>query len=66
MKKQIYHYEQAAIGGHPHARNLLAGYEGENGRLQRKSKHLIIAAKLGSEMSLSHIKQTEKFRQREL
>ena len=55
-KKALPHLEQAAIGGHPDARGLLAILEEKNGRLDRAAKHLIIAANLGDDMSLKLIK----------
>ncbi len=48
-EKTVYHYEKAAIGGHPNARHNLAFIEQKNGHAQRAAKHLIIAANLGSE-----------------
>ena len=45
--KEVYHLEEAAIGGHHVARNNLAQYELRNGRIERGMKHSIIAAKLG-------------------
>jgi hypothetical protein len=56
MKKAVYHYEQAAIGGHPNARSILANYEMKNGRFKRAAKHLIIAANLGHDASVKLIK----------
>jgi tetratricopeptide (TPR) repeat protein len=56
MKKAVYHWEQASIGGHPQARGYLAGYEFENGRFERAAKHYIIAANLGCDNSLKAIK----------
>jgi TPR repeat protein len=56
-KRGIHHYEQAAIGGHPGARGLLADYEEDKGRLERAAKHLIIAANLGQDLALKPIKQ---------
>ncbi len=56
MKKALPHLEQAAIGGHPDARGLLALYEMDNGRFKRASKHYIIAASLGCIVSLSAVK----------
>ena len=50
--KAVYHLEQGAIGGHPHARVLLASYETDNGRDDRAAKHFIIAANLGHDDSL--------------
>ena len=55
-KKELYHLEQAAIEGHPYARNNLALWEGRNGRMDRAAKHWIIAAKLGHEKSLGGLK----------
>ena len=52
MKKEVYHLEKAAIGGHPTARHNLAATEGRNGRIERAVKHFIIAAKLGYEESM--------------
>ena len=51
-KKEVYHWEEAAIGGHPDARHNLAAFEMENGRPERGVKHFIIAANLGYEMSM--------------
>ncbi len=56
IKKAIRHLEQAAIGGHPQARGILAGYEMENGRIERATKHYIIDANLGCNTSLKAIK----------
>ncbi len=56
-KKAVYHWEQAAIGGHPHARCALGSHEKKiNGRFERAAKHFIIAANLGDDDSLKHIK----------
>jgi hypothetical protein len=51
-EKEVYHYEKAAIGGHPIARNNLGYYEEENGNMERAVKHYIIAANLGLEESM--------------
>ncbi len=56
-KKEIYHSEEAAIGGHPKARNNLGCYENENGRRERAVKHFILAAKLGHDGSLETLKK---------
>ena len=56
MKKAVYHFEQAAIGGHPGARDDLALHEMNNGRFERVVKHYIIAANLGCDTSLQCIK----------
>jgi len=55
-EKAVYHWEQAAIGGHPQARGILAFHEEENGRSERAAKHWIIAANLGEDLSLKCIK----------
>ena len=57
MKKAVYHMEQAAIGGHPLARNILASYEVKNKRPDRAVKHLIIAANLGHERSMKELRE---------
>ncbi len=56
MTKAVYHYEQAAIGGHPQARGILALYEKKNGRFERAAKHFVIAANLGCDVSLQEVK----------
>lgn len=50
-------FQQAAIGGHPGARGLLACYEMDNRRFERAAKHLIISANLGCDYSLQQIKE---------
>ncbi len=55
-KKELYHAEQAAIGGHPIARHNLGCVEKDNGRYDRAAKHNIIAAKLGYDDSLGNVK----------
>ncbi len=56
-KKEVYHLEEAAIGGHPKARNNLGCYEEENGRIDRAMRHFIIAAKLGHDNALEAVKK---------
>ena len=56
-RKEIYHLEKAAIGGHPEARHNLGYYEWKNGIFERAKKHFIIAANLGYEKSLKGIKE---------
>ena len=52
-EKEVYHLEEAAIGGHPEARYYLGCYEwGYNNNAERAVKHLIIAATLGDNDSL--------------
>jgi hypothetical protein len=49
--------EEAAIGGHPMARNNLGCAEGTNHRHDRAMKHLIIAAKLGYDNSIELLRK---------
>lgn len=49
LKKEVYHLEEAAIGGHDIARVNLGCYEGGIGRFDRMVKHFVIAAKLGDD-----------------
>jgi hypothetical protein len=55
-KKQVYHLEKAAIGGHPRARFNLGCNDFENDRFERAKKHLIINANLGHDRSLECVK----------
>ena len=55
-KKEVYHLEEAAIGGHPFARHDLGCREAENGNYERTTRHLIIAASLGYELSMEMLK----------
>ena len=54
-EKAVYHYEKAAIGGHPYARHSLATIEAINGNMERSVKHFIIAANLGDEDSMKEL-----------
>jgi len=56
-KKQVYHLEEAAIGGHPEARYYLGLTEACHGRFDRAKKHFIINANLGHEKSLKALRQ---------
>jgi TPR repeat protein len=56
MKRQFYHLEEAAIGGHPKARHNLGCVAAKNGDVERARKHFIIAAKLGHHDSLKAVK----------
>jgi tetratricopeptide (TPR) repeat protein len=56
-KKEVYHLEEAAIGGHPQARFKLANHEGRNGRGDRTLKHFIIAANIGHDGALEMVKE---------
>jgi len=59
-KKELYHTEEAAIGGHPEARFFLAFYEARNERFDRAVKHWIIAANLGCGDSIQQLKKGYK------
>ena len=52
----VYHFEQAAIGGHPQARGILALHEKIKCRRDRAAKHFIIAANLGCDLSMQEVK----------
>ena len=54
-EKAVYHFEEAAIGGHPDVRCNLAFIEVTNGRPERAVKHLIIAANMGFEHSMKEL-----------
>jgi TPR repeat protein len=56
-KMELYHLEEAAIGGHDLARYNLGVIEWKNGRHERAFKHFIIAAKLGDDDSLDALKK---------
>ena len=56
-KKEIYHLEEAAIGGHPGARHNLGCFEARSGRFERAREHFIIASNLGDHDSLSYVKR---------
>ena len=59
-KKDVYHLEEAAIGGHPEARYRLGINEGGKGRINRSVKHLVIAANLGHDLSMQALKEAYK------
>ena len=50
--KEIYHFEEAAIGGHPGARHNLGIREGNSGNIERAVKHWIVAATQGEDDSI--------------
>ena len=56
-KKEFYHLEEAAIGGHPHARHNLGRVEESHGKMDRAVKHWIIAANMGCDKSLKKLTQ---------
>jgi tetratricopeptide (TPR) repeat protein len=55
-KKELYHWEKAAIGGHAAARYNLGCNEGNNGRIERAVKHFIISAYLGYDRAIEVLK----------
>ena len=60
----LYHFEEAAIGGHPGSRYALGVYEYYGGSTERAVKHWIIAAALGLDASIKIL--MEKFREGEV
>eukprot|EP00985_Skeletonema_marinoi_P020430 scaffold12160_cov75-Skeletonema_marinoi.AAC.2 len=58
MGKEIYHSEEAAIGGHPSARYNIGVNEGNNGNIERAVKHWIISANLGHDGSIKSLMTT--------
>ena len=56
-KKRVYHLEEAAIGGHHLARYNLGCVENSSRRIDRAAKHFIIAANLGYDDALEHVKE---------
>ena len=61
-KKELYHLEQAAIDGHPNARHNLGLFEWENGQDERATRHFVIAANLGDDMSIEKLKKMYQLR----
>eukprot|EP00985_Skeletonema_marinoi_P016387 scaffold8797_cov83-Skeletonema_marinoi.AAC.2 len=59
--KDIYHLEEAAIGGHPNARYNLGVEENESGNIERAVKNFIIAATQGHDGSIKAL--MEKFKE---
>jgi len=60
-EKAVHDYEKAAIGGHPEARHNLAVVEGiNNGNMERGVKHMIIAARLGHDVSMKALLSSYK------
>ena len=56
-KKELYHLEEAAIGGHADGRHNLGCVENDRGRLDRAVKHWVIAANMGNDDSLEALKK---------
>ena len=56
--KRVYHLEEAAIAGHPHARYNLGTHEwNNNNNAERAAKHFIIAASLGIDEAINVLKK---------
>ena len=53
MEKEVYHLEQAAVGGHPSARYNLGNFEWVHGDRERAMKHYMISASLGCNDTIS-------------
>ncbi len=58
-KKEVYHLEEATIGGHPDARYNLGIEEVNSGRTERGMKHLVIATNLGHDESLEAVSKED-------
>ena len=56
-KMERYHLEEAAIQGHPSARNNLGCYDLDNDKIERAVKHFTIAARLGHDRSIQALKE---------
>ncbi len=56
-KKELYHLEEAAIGGHADARYNLGFLEDCRRRYDRAAKHLVIAANMGQDEALEALKR---------
>ena len=59
-KKEIHHYEEAAIGGHPKARHNLGRHELISGNVERSAKHLIMSATQGYDPSIKALMEAFK------
>ena len=57
-KKEMYHLEEAAIGGHAEARFNLGYVVGKSGRYDKAIRHYIIAANQGHDGSLDNLKKS--------
>eukprot|EP00985_Skeletonema_marinoi_P030451 scaffold32142_cov80-Skeletonema_marinoi.AAC.1 len=55
-KKELYHLEEAAIGGHLDARYNLGCHEERKEKIERAVKHWIITANLGCDYSIQALK----------
>ena len=59
-RRELHYLQEAAIRGHPEARHNLGCTEEHHGSMDRATKHFIIAAKLGVDESLTHVKNLYK------
>ena len=59
-EKEIFHLEEAAIGGHSFARYVLGWNEHDNGSIDRAVKHWTIAATLGEDDSIKTLMEMFK------
>ena len=59
-RKEIYHLEEASIGGHPYARHNLGCDEWNNGSKERAVTHWIIAATQGFDGSMQLLMEAFK------
>jgi len=55
-KREYFHLEVAAIGGHAMARHNLGCNEASIGKIEKANKHFIIAANLGYDKSIQSLK----------
>ena len=60
MGKEMFHWEKAAIRGHPFARYELGAIEWSNGNMERAVKHLVIAAAQGHDRSIKALMEAFK------
>ena len=58
--KEVYHLEQAAVGGHPSARYNLGNYEWVHGDREMAMKHYMISASLGCNDTIKWLVQAFK------
>jgi hypothetical protein len=49
--------EEAAVGGHPGARDAFATHELKRGKYDRAMKHVLIGATLGHDGSINSLRQ---------
>ena len=59
-RKEIYHFEEATILGHPWARYNLGCVEEDNGNVERALRHWLIAARQGEDDSLKTLMKAFK------